>query len=439
MDAQTIAAPAVAETHKAEITYPRLDQLSRLADLFGTASLDLIEEQCRILVQDTAAAAMLALGLRLIYLKEMVGHGEWLLTLGRIGIQRSFSSRAMQAAYRLSALPDNNHLLIAAKSKSKLIELLVLDDSELAKINQGEAVRGVSLTTLPKISVSVLRSTLKDNAPGKYGVNDAFADIASPFPPTAEPVLGKRASTHELAEVEANVTSTAHLEKRASTPDLEDPTDYPAVYALLPGDYNGWPVSLIRHEGKTWLIAHEVAAILAQNGDELAEIQAILAEWHAIDTPAGSLRKIRLASMSTVLLVIDAHVVEMLDVRLDTPASAALAAWCSDFDTAPALAEVTALHEAPAEKTTADYLGKLEVDYDQAHLMLHNLVSQIRGIHELSELACGKQTKLSICDMAGMLGVARGLVEDYERRFEGLEDGLIDLSRTLKSEHAIHA
>jgi hypothetical protein len=500
MDAQTVSAAqgtstAVVTEENLTVSRQLRDQLSTM---FGGVSLDLIEEQCRTLIQ-TTASALIALGLRLIFLKEVTPYGEWQLTLSRIGIENSIARRMMRAAIRFSALPDGERLLQAAQNKTKLLELLVLDDDELARLNQGEAVRGVSLTTLPQTTVAVLRATLRDNAPGKNrvdaafleeqkrrlaakdsliwqskcAVDAAFAAPSSPLPPTGEAVttnaststhlgntpisayLGNVSSTRHLVDPEsadeasngatshhfraaaANSSTSTNLANDATSQHFEDETDYPAVYILQPGDYTGWPISLVRHEGKTWLIADEVAAILSQDGDELAEIQDILADWHAIGKPA--LLKIRLGGTPTPLLVIDPFAVEILAEGLETPESAAFAAWCAGLNSAPALAEVKALHEEPDGETPAKRMARIYAWQQRVDRQLMDVVSQIRGIHELAELSAGGDSKFSVGDLGGMLKVARRLVEETEELFTGGELDMLHLRNDLaKQEEVLH-
>lgn len=434
MDAQTISAAqgtSTAANTIEENPTPSRELLGKILVKTGGLSRDAIELQCRAPIQETARDAI-ELGMRLVLLKEMTPHGDWLPKLKLLGINDSVASRMMACAVRIADLPGSDRLIIAAQSKSKLFELLALEDSELADLCHGKAVRGVSLTTLPKTSVAVLRYTLKDNEPGKARAEEicqAKATVGDELAEKDKLIANLKPVVNDGFNAPIFVNPIAPVETDGTA---DNAPEFPAVYTLLPGDYNGWPISLIRHAGKTWLMASEVSAILAQDGDELDAIQGILDEWHRLGKPSDSSLEIRLASTATVVLIIDKLAVDLLNIRLNTPASAALAAWCADFDTPPALAEVKALHEAPAETTPDEALEELEEEYDRAHLMLHNLVAQIRGVHELAELSSGNQTKFPIRDMAGMLAVTRNQVEGYEQIFDSLEYGMMKIRRTLK-------
>ena len=53
-------------------------------------------------------------------------------------------------------------MLEAAGNKSKLIELLVLDDDQVAELNEGGTVAGITLDDVATMSVSDLRKTLRE-------------------------------------------------------------------------------------------------------------------------------------------------------------------------------------------------------------------------------------------------------------------------------------
>lgn len=187
MDAQTISAAQGASTaalsSEADIPLPR-SLAAQLQSEFSNHTPERLEQECCELVQTTAQAA-LELGKRLLMLKEIAGHGNWLLTLQRIGINATSAARVMRAVVRILSLPDHARLVTAAKSKSKLLELLVLDEEELQCLNLGEAVRGISLATLPNNSVANLRSMLRDKA---------TAVSAPVTPPNAAAVVGMATS-----------------------------------------------------------------------------------------------------------------------------------------------------------------------------------------------------------------------------------------------------
>jgi hypothetical protein len=104
--------------------------------------------------------ALLNVGKLLIQLKENEAHGEWINSLGRIGIGADVAQRTMKAALKFSNTASTR-LLEAAGNKTKLFELLVLDDEELAELNNGESLAGLQLDDVAKMSTTELRAALR--------------------------------------------------------------------------------------------------------------------------------------------------------------------------------------------------------------------------------------------------------------------------------------
>ncbi len=109
-----------------------------------------------------SADEMLAAGRALLVVREHVPHGEWSDFLARLSIDRTLAKRMQQAALKFSNGATSHHLIEAAGNKSKLIELLVLDDDQVAELNEGGTVAGITLDDVATMSVSDLRKTLRE-------------------------------------------------------------------------------------------------------------------------------------------------------------------------------------------------------------------------------------------------------------------------------------
>lgn len=109
-----------------------------------------------------SADEMLAAGRALLVVREHVPHGEWTEFLARLSIDRTLAKRMQQAALKFSNGATSHHLIEAAGNKSKLIELLVLDDDQVAELNDGGTVAGITLDDVATMSVSDLRKTLRE-------------------------------------------------------------------------------------------------------------------------------------------------------------------------------------------------------------------------------------------------------------------------------------
>lgn len=246
MDAHTLDAARASTVSRQdeEISIPG-EIAQRLSTEFSGQTPEYLETKCRDLVQTTARAA-LELGKCLIVLKGMTPHGEWMPTVQRIGIGISTANKMMQAACRILQQPDYECLIEATKTKTKLFELLVLDDDELRAIAQGSAARGISLDSLPTTPVKRLREQLRGaeiKAPGSVA-RDELGGKAPAITPHAKRTEGMPAipgSTPLLggpAEAAKGSTSTL-LPAQISAPNSSTSTNLPASghpEALLVGD-----------------------------------------------------------------------------------------------------------------------------------------------------------------------------------------------------------
>lgn len=109
-----------------------------------------------------SADEMLAAGRALIVVREHVPHGEWLATLARLKLEPRMAQRMAQAAFKFSNAATSTHLIEAAGNKSKLLELMTLDDDEIAELNAGGTVVGITLDDIDTMSTSELRKKLRE-------------------------------------------------------------------------------------------------------------------------------------------------------------------------------------------------------------------------------------------------------------------------------------
>lgn len=201
MDAHPVADTGTASPHAfTETTVPSALQASLAAEFKDRRPAD-IEQECRQFIQQTALTCI-ELGKRLCFLKSLVAHGEWLSTLERIGIARRPAQSMMRAAICFLSNASGLRIVEAAKSKSKLLELLVLDDEEVEVMALGGEVRGITIDALPGMTVANLRETLKANT------------LADERPPSAAPAVkgGVNAAFEQKAKCFVDETSTTPLQ-----------------------------------------------------------------------------------------------------------------------------------------------------------------------------------------------------------------------------------
>lgn len=108
-----------------------------------------------------SAEAMLAAGRALIVAREHLAHGDFLPFVARIGIEERVARRMMQAAVKFS--DDKTAKIVdAAGNKTKLFELLVLDDEQIDDLAGGGTVAGLTLDDVEKMAASQLRAALRE-------------------------------------------------------------------------------------------------------------------------------------------------------------------------------------------------------------------------------------------------------------------------------------
>ncbi len=114
--------------------------------------------------------AFVEAGRRLIWLKEHEGHGGFMPSLERIGIPPRAAQRMMQVAAKFSSAPTLNHL-----GSSKLLELAILDDEEIAELGDGGNILGYSADDIDKMSVRELRDALRKSEEAKTEADEMVA------------------------------------------------------------------------------------------------------------------------------------------------------------------------------------------------------------------------------------------------------------------------
>jgi len=90
------------------------------------------------------AAELFGMGARLLLLKEQCEHGEFMERCQRLGLERNLVNRTMQATLKFSNSSLTSNL--ANLGKTKLFEMLVLDDEEVKELEYAGSVRAKSTT-----------------------------------------------------------------------------------------------------------------------------------------------------------------------------------------------------------------------------------------------------------------------------------------------------
>lgn len=107
---------------------------------------------------ETSSHAMLEAGKRLVLLKEHEAHGDFLSALDQIGLAPRPAQRMMQAAIKFS---NPNARPVAHLGQTKLLELMVEDDEDIAELAEGGTIAGLTLDDMESMSAKQLRSELR--------------------------------------------------------------------------------------------------------------------------------------------------------------------------------------------------------------------------------------------------------------------------------------
>jgi len=127
----------------------------------GSLTVGALEDEIRFYQRRTAETCV-ELGKRLLLLKELTPHGEFAKRIEMLGFGRSTAQRFMQLAKKFSKLPKLGNLVITNASASKFMELLILDDDQLAELDDGGSALGIKLDDIDCLSASELRKKLRE-------------------------------------------------------------------------------------------------------------------------------------------------------------------------------------------------------------------------------------------------------------------------------------
>lgn len=156
-DAAAVNALAVMNSEAAQ----NATVLAREIGYEGSLTVGALEDEIRFYQRRTAEACI-ELGKRMLLLKELTPHGEFIDRIKLLGFSKSTAYRFMQSAKKFSKLPKLGNLAIKPDSAGKFLELLVLDDEELSVLNEGGSVLGIELDDIDCMSASELRQSLRE-------------------------------------------------------------------------------------------------------------------------------------------------------------------------------------------------------------------------------------------------------------------------------------
>lgn len=139
----------------------------------GEMTVTSLENEIRF-YQRRSVEAVLELGKRLLLLKELTPHGEFVGRIETLGIGKRLARQFMAATLKFSKV-QTSALLKSVDSQCKLLELVVLDDAEIEALESGESVRGVTLDKIETMSVRELKAALRESKADLEASREAVA------------------------------------------------------------------------------------------------------------------------------------------------------------------------------------------------------------------------------------------------------------------------
>lgn len=110
-----------------------------------------------------SAEAMLQAGARLIQIKENEPHGAFIdIVESQLGIEERTAQKMMQAAVKFMNPAIANPNALSGLGKTKLFELMTLDDDQLVELTEGGTVAGLKLEEIDRMSTRELKQALRE-------------------------------------------------------------------------------------------------------------------------------------------------------------------------------------------------------------------------------------------------------------------------------------
>lgn len=189
------------------------EQLGYAGALTAPAVTDEIRFYQRRTVEDC-----LELGKRFLLLRELTPHGEFVGRLEGLGVNARTAQRFMSATLKFGK-NDKLSLLNAAGNPSKLLELVTLDDEEIADLAAGGSARGITLDKVEAMSTTELRKALREAQADAEAKDRVLADkskkvdelaqqLARPFKPKKDSPARTAEEMAQYEELQRRVNAT---------------------------------------------------------------------------------------------------------------------------------------------------------------------------------------------------------------------------------------
>lgn len=232
----------------------------------------------------TAAEAMLEAGKRLVALKEIEGHGEFIhICEDRLGLSERTARQLVQAALKyLSPELEKHSSKLQQLGKAKLIELIAEDDDDLAALAEGGTVAGLELDDVARMSCRELRKALRESRENLSAKERVMADITAknnqlatelakkPKVIVVQPVEEAKQLRQEVVATAYEVEGTLQGTLRKAFSDLEK------LAQQTGEDHRGFTAALVRNLEVTLMAIRSEFHLPELHPDQLPGWQSLL-------------------------------------------------------------------------------------------------------------------------------------------------------------------
>ena len=185
-------------------------------EIMNTFGDGMIYERNRVVTEtrffmSQSAEAMLEAGKRLIVLKENEPHGDFAEIIeAQLGIETRIAQKMMQAAFKfLSPKLGSNAKALSHLGKTKLYDLMLLDDDSIVELTQGGTVAGLTLDKIDTMTSRELKAALRESKADIDAKNQVISSKNKKIDDQSEQILRIRKITPDAI--------AAQLRKEANT------------------------------------------------------------------------------------------------------------------------------------------------------------------------------------------------------------------------------
>ncbi|WP_221800477.1 hypothetical protein [Oceanobacter mangrovi] len=259
---------AINAMYKAAQTKEAAKELAHVLKYGGNLAPDVLEDGIRE-SQARIGAEIFQIGARLLLIKEQAEHGQFLECLQRLDINPRAAQKFMQVSLKFSNAPISAHL--AKVGKSKILELLVLDDEEIEELAEEGSVRGLELDDIDRMPVSELRKKLREEK-NKSEAAERLNTVKSETIDSLLTELDRKPQTlpkpdEDLAKLHGRVAEISEIISKAIT-----------------GSLNGHMTAIANHHDQHGGSSDQILlGHLNQISNEIAELRELFALAEVVD------------------------------------------------------------------------------------------------------------------------------------------------------------